>query len=101
MTGIGFKVRKGVRMMPDKDRNKENKYIIDKLRGHRKKEYGENIEGEEKSTENIEEKTTEIREVKSAENEDIADMELGCYFFLILPFIASILFLIILIALLR
>ncbi|MCD2137295.1 hypothetical protein [Salinicoccus halitifaciens] len=89
--------------MPDKKRNEDIEYIIDRIR-KREKERAENKAAKMKSPgQKPKESVSSSQQVhkSSTEKEEIPDMELGCYFFLILPFVASILFLIILIALLR
>ncbi|WP_097039499.1 hypothetical protein [Salinicoccus kekensis] len=89
--------------MPDKKRNEDTEYIIDRMR-KREKKRAENKSVKMKSPgQKPKEGVSSSQQVhkSSPDKEEIPDMELGCYFFLILPFVASILFLIILIALLR
>jgi len=90
-------------MMPDKKRNEEPEYIIDRIR-KRERERAEHKTAKMKPTgQKTKEDVSENKQPpeNTPEKEEVTDMELGCYFFLILPFVASILFLIILIALLR
>ncbi len=90
-------------MMPDEKRDEETGYIIDRMR-KRERERAENKSAKMKSPDQkLKKGVSENKQASrdTTEEEEMTDMELGCYFFLILPFVASILFLIILIALLR
>jgi len=74
--------------MSNKKNNDEPKYIIDRFTGRQKKKDGK---GPRKRK----------REPLKRSVDDSTNMGLGCWFFLILPFIISLLMLIILIGLLQ
>ncbi|WP_072707253.1 hypothetical protein [Lacicoccus alkaliphilus] len=87
--------------MPDKNRSEDTEYIIDRIRNREKKRAENKVEKRKSGGRDSKDGFSVNKQDSSGGNEEIPDMELGCYFFFILPFIASILFLIILIALLR
>lgn len=88
-------------MMTDKNRNGDTEYIIDRIRKREKKRAENKVEKLKSRGQKPADDSSVNKQESRGGDEEIPDMELGCYFFLILPFIASILFLIILIALLR